>query len=213
VAVAVSLRSVKDGQGRTLIAKNDRDVRGLTYLRQSQRHDTKFRGLLEAAPDAMVIILVDAQAENLFGYIPEQLRGAPVDILVPERFRDRPPTYRTGYFNNPKPRPMGRGFDFYGRRRDGSEFPAGISLSPMETDEGVCATPAIRDITDREQAEFKFRGLLESAPDGMVIVNHQREIVLTDAQTENLPSAVCGPATPASDASQQADHGGSSSWH
>jgi PAS domain S-box-containing protein len=101
-----------------LIAKNDGDVRGLTYLRQSQRLDTRFRGLLEATPDAMVItnqdrrlVLVNAQAEKLCGYIREQLLGAPVDILVPERFRDRLPAYRRGYFNNPKPRPMGRGFD------------------------------------------------------------------------------------------------------
>ena len=147
VVVAVSLRIVKDAEGRTLIAKNDRDISDLTYLRQSQRLDAKFRGLLEAAPDAMVImnqdgrlVLVNGQAERLFGYTRGQLLGAPVEILVPERFRERHPAHRTGYFHNPQPRPMGRGLDLYGRRRDGSEFPAEISLSPMETDEGTFAT-------------------------------------------------------------------------
>jgi PAS domain S-box-containing protein len=193
VAVAVSLRSLTDAGGRIVIAKNDRDVTHLSYLRQSQRLDTKFRGLLEAAPDAMVImngdgrlVLVNAQAEKLFGYTREQLLGAPVEILVPERFRDRHPAYRTGYFRDPKRRPMGPGLELYGRRRDGSEFPAEISLSPMETDGEIFATAAIRDITDRKRADAKFRGLLESAPDAMVIVNNRGEIVLTNAQTENL---------------------------
>jgi len=115
VAVAVSLRIVKDAEGRTLIAKNDRDISDLTYLRQSQRLDAKFRGLLEAAPDAVVImnqdgrlVLVNGQAERLFGYTRGQLLGAPVEILVPERFRERHPAHRTGYFHNPQPRPMGR---------------------------------------------------------------------------------------------------------
>src|SRR6202008_2164986 len=104
--VAVSLRPVTDAQGRTLIAKNDRDITQLAYLRQSQRLDAKFRGLLEAAPDAMVImnkegrlVLVNTQTERLFGYTREELLGAAVELLVPERFRDRHPSHRKGYFN------------------------------------------------------------------------------------------------------------------
>jgi protein-histidine pros-kinase len=132
------------------------------------------------------MVLTNVQAVRLFGYTREQLLGEPVEILVPERFRERHPTYRLGYFQDPKPRPMGRGLDLYGRRRDGSEFPAEISLSPMKTDEGVFATAAIRDISERKRADAKFRGLLEAAPDAMVIVNSRGEIVLTNAQTENL---------------------------
>jgi protein-histidine pros-kinase len=144
--VAVSLRPTKGADGRTLIVKNDRDITDLAYLRQSQRLATKFGGLLEASPDAMVImnkegrlVLVNSQAENLFGYPRAELLGAMVEVLVPERYRAAHPAHRRGYFHDPKPRPMGRGLDLSGRRKDGSEFPAEISLSPMETDEGTAA--------------------------------------------------------------------------
>src|SRR4029079_2349389 len=191
--VAVSLRPGKDAEGRTLIAKNDRDITHLAYQRQAQRLDAKFRGLLEAAPDAMVImnkegrlVLVNTQTERLFGYSREELLGATVELLVPERLREGHPAHRTTYFHEPRTRPMGKGLALSGRRKDGSEFPAEISLSPMETDEGTFATAAIRDVSVRRRVEAKVRGLLESAPDAMVIVNREGCIELVNGQTERL---------------------------
>src|SRR5574341_1420899 len=126
-----------------------------------------FRDILGSVPDAMVIVdqrgriaFANALAERLFGYARDELRGATIETLVPERFRIRHADHRSGYFRDPRTRPMGAGLELYGRRKDGTEFPVEISLSPLETDGGVLAVSAIRDITERKAAEERAQLLI-----------------------------------------------------
>src|SRR5262249_2105135 len=102
-------------------------------------------------------VLVNAQAEKLFGYRREELLAQEVEILIPERFRCRHAEYRTGFVAQPRVRFLGEGRELYGRRRDATEFPVEISLSPLETEEGTLVSAAVRDITDRKLAEQTLR--------------------------------------------------------
>ena len=112
------------------------------------------------------ILLVNSQTEKLFGYDREELLGEKIELLVPERFRERHVGDRERFFQYPDSRPMGGGLTFFGRRKDGQEFPVEISLSPLEGDDGPLATAAVRDITDRKRMEARYRTLVEGIPGG-----------------------------------------------
>jgi len=149
--------------------------------------------LLEALPDAVFvvaadgrIVFVNAQAVALFGYDRDALVGQTIDLLVPDAVKSVHPTHRSRYFAAPQVRPMGAGLELSGRRVDGSEFPAEISLSAIETADGRLVTAVVRDVTERMKTQTKFQGLLEAAPDAMVGVDSHGVIRLVNSQTEKL---------------------------
>jgi len=142
--------------------------------------EVTFRGLLEAAPDAMVIVaddgrieMVNQQAELLFGYRRDELLGQSIDLLVPERFRALHPRHRSGYVSDPRTRPMGAGLELFARRKDGSEFPAEISLAPMRTPSGVLVMSAIRDITERKRLERRMQEASRMKSEFLANMSHE----------------------------------------
>ena len=167
-------------------------------LTENEESEAKYRGLMEAAPDGVVvvnqdgeIVLLNAQAEKQFGYHRDELLGQKVTNIIPNGFAERLIADGTRTAAEALAQQIGTGIELNGLRKDGSEFPIEIMLSPLESAEGILVTAAIRDITVRkdaekhlEQMEARYRGLLEAAPDGMVVVNQDGEIVLLNAQAE-----------------------------
>jgi PAS domain S-box-containing protein len=154
-----------------VVAERDR------LLRQSEAAEARFRGLVESAPDAIVMVegdgriaLVNRQAETMFGYSREELLGQRVEILLPERIRAAHRAHRAGYSLDPRSRPMGVGLELSGRRKDGSEFTVEISLSPMLSGGELLVISIIRDVSERKQAEMTLERL-----------RHQHELILQSA--------------------------------
>jgi PAS domain S-box-containing protein len=177
-------------------------IRDITVRKSADTHlaqmEGRYRGLLEAAPDAMVvvnvageIVLLNVQAEKRFGYSRDELVGQKVKNIIPQGFAERIISDGTRSAADALAQQIGTGIELIGRRKDSSEFPIEIMLSPLESPEGILVTAAIRDISVRKSAEThlaqmegRYRGLLEAAPDAMVVVNVAGEIVLLNVQAE-----------------------------
>lgn len=194
IYINISMRAIRDARGEVeCFITNKKDITHLKAKRDSKLLEVRYHDLLESTPDAIVmvnstgsIVLTNSQAEKVFGWSRKELLGKPIEVLLPKRYSGIHVGHRSKYFAQPRTRSMGAGLELYGLRKNGKEFPVEISLSPLKMEEGTLVMSAIRDITDRKKAETKFRDLLESAPDAMIIVNREGNIVLVNSQSEKL---------------------------
>ncbi|MFW5921519.1 MAG: PAS domain S-box protein, partial [Polyangiales bacterium] len=186
VSLTVSPLRGADGApiGKSVIARN------VTGHRQAER---QFRLAVESSPSAMVmvdergsIVMVNAETERLFGYDREELIGTSIEVLVPRRSRDAHPGLRAGFLRAPETRAMGAGRELYGLRKDGREIPVEIGLNPIRTEDGLFVLSSIVDITERKEAEQKFRLAVEASPSGIVMVDGGGTIVLVNRETERM---------------------------
>jgi PAS domain S-box-containing protein len=174
--------------------------RPFVRLEDRRQSDEVYKKLLDAAPDAVIvveengrIVLVNVQTERLFGYHRDELVGEEMEILIPERFHGSHTGHRSRFFAAPKVRPMGSGLDLFGRKRDGSEFPIEISLSPLPTDEGLLISASIRDITDRKQSELEIKRIqghllsaVESIQGAFAIFDVEERLVLCNSTYRHM---------------------------
>ncbi len=160
----------------------------------------RFRTLLESAPDAMVIIdasgnivMINRRAEELFGYHRDEITGQPIEMLMPQRFRERHPERIRAFFSSPSARPMGSGLELFGCNKAGLEFPVEISLSPIETGDGTLVASSLRDITERKQAEDELKALnanIETQRRTEIALNKLSELLRCEQEMGNLASVI-----------------------
>jgi len=160
----------------------------------------RFRTLLESAPDAMVIIdasgtivMVNRRTEELFGYPRDEITGQPIEQLMPQRYRESHPERIRSFFANPSARPMGSGLELFGSNRAGLEFPVEISLSPIETEDGMLVASSLRDITERKQAEEELKALnadVERQRRTEIALNKLSELLRDEQEMGNLASVI-----------------------
>lgn len=195
VDVSVTVSPLKDAHGNFVGSSSI--IRDITDRRRSEnilkKNEMIFRNVIEAAPSGLVmvnrdgkIVLCNAEIESLFGYTKEELVGQKIEILVPGRFRHGHPGFRQAFFDSPETRQMGQGRDLFGLRKDGQEVPVEIGLNPLETQEGSFVLASVVDITWRKTLEERFRKVIESAPNGLLMVDRQGKIVLCNKEFEAL---------------------------
>ena len=155
--------------------------------------ELRLRAAVESSPSGLLmvdreghVVLVNQQIERMFGYSREELLGRSVDILVPERFRAQHTAARTAFLADPQVRSMGSGRDLFGLRKDGSEVPVEIGLTPVATEDGMFILSSVVDISSRVRAEERFRIAVEASPSGIIMVDEHGVIVLVNRETERL---------------------------
>ncbi|MCC6558805.1 MAG: PAS domain S-box protein [Polyangiaceae bacterium] len=185
-------------------SEQDRTIQEMTV-----RSEERYSQLLDAAPDAMVVVggdgritLVNRQAEALFGYSRAELIGKPHDVLIPEGARAAHEHHASGYFASPKTRAMGTGIELFGRRKDGSLIPIEVSLSPIRTGDAVSVSAAFRDISERKRMEMAARlnadrlaSAIESIQDALVLFDATDRLVLCNSAYRRLMTFIPGPLT------------------
>jgi len=175
------------------VSRNDLEQANETLqaqIAERKRAEDRFRMVVEAAPNAMImmnregrIVLVNSQTEKVFGYNSENLIDQPIEILIPQRFRERHPMLRTDFFAHPSTRSMGKGLDLYGVCKDGREVAVEIGLNPIESEEGILVLATIVDITERKRAENQLRELLEETRDtANILASSVNDILAGTAQ-------------------------------
>lgn len=196
------ITAVRDEEGELLGFVNlSRDLneqkRAQDELRRSEE---RFHNAIESAPNAMLMVnrggrieMLNLQAEVVFGYSRDELLGQPIEMLIPERFRGRHSGHRMSYFAKPEARPMGAGRDLYALKKDGSEFPVEIGLSPIETQDGLMVLASVIDITGRKsqeaalkRSEERVRQVIEGAPNAFVMIGQDGRIEMVNVATERM---------------------------
>lgn len=181
----------------SLLCNKDQSPAGLVCtsrdITERKRAEERFQQAVESAPSGMImidsqghIVLANQATSQLFGYETHELIGASIEQLVPDRFRTQHPKHRSQFFSNPHPRRMGGGRDLFGLRKDGTEIPIEIGLNPLKTEEGTFVLASVVDITARKLEEERFRLVVETTPNGMIMMDTSGKIVLVNQLTESL---------------------------